>query len=175
MDQVIPGLYLSSKNEALNHEKLIAAGVQAVVTCCTYFEIPVSMQHSQLSYHRVDVEDISCEPINEYFDGALDFIELSLQKNQPTLVHCKSGVSRSATIILAFLVAKKGMSLHDAFQALQKARPKICPNLGFMEQLCEFEESVTGKPATVCMLKYIDWFQADTEVRLAGPPDLSPF
>lgn len=50
------------------------------------------------------------------------------------LVHCAMGVSRSATVVLAFLMIYENMTLVDAIQTVQAHRD-ICPNSGFLSQL----------------------------------------
>lgn len=50
------------------------------------------------------------------------------------LVHCAMGVSRSATLVLAFLMICENMTLVEAIQTVQ-ARREICPNSGFLRQL----------------------------------------
>lgn len=54
------------------------------------------------------------------------------------LVHCAMGISRSATLVLAFLMICEDMSLADAIQAVRSHRG-ICPNSGFLEQLRELD------------------------------------
>eukprot|EP00766_Chilomastix_caulleryi_P001573 gnl/Chilomastix_caulleri/2544.p1 GENE.gnl/Chilomastix_caulleri/2544~~gnl/Chilomastix_caulleri/2544.p1 ORF type:complete len:110 (-),score=7.95 gnl/Chilomastix_caulleri/2544:127-456(-) len=49
-----------------------------------------------------------------------------------------AGNSRSATIVLSYLIYK-GIILRDAFKYLLSCRPSICPNLGFFQQLGEYE------------------------------------
>lgn len=50
------------------------------------------------------------------------------------LVHCLMGVSRSATLVLAFLMIAEGLSLREAVAAVRQHRD-ICPNTGFLQQL----------------------------------------
>uniref|UniRef100_A0A8D0WZM4 Dual specificity protein phosphatase n=2 Tax=Sus scrofa TaxID=9823 RepID=A0A8D0WZM4_PIG len=50
------------------------------------------------------------------------------------LVHCAMGVSRSATVVLAFLMICENMTLVEAIQTVQAHRD-ICPNSGFLQQL----------------------------------------
>ena len=75
----------------------------------------MASQMENLIYHRVDVEDVSHEPIHLYFEGAVEFISNHLEQEQRVLVHCRSGVSRSATIVLAYMVSARRYTLHDAF------------------------------------------------------------
>ncbi|KAK1905616.1 Dual specificity protein phosphatase 13 isoform B [Dissostichus eleginoides] len=50
-------------------------------------------------------------------------------------VHCLMGVSRSATLVLAFLMIAEGLSLQEAVAAVRPHRD-VCPNQGFLMQLC---------------------------------------
>jgi len=72
----------------------------------------------------------------------VDFINTVLKKEKGTiLVHCMAGQSRSASMIIAYLVQKKKMALSDAIAMVRKVRPSIMPNPGFMMQLQEFENA----------------------------------
>jgi hypothetical protein len=55
------------------------------------------------------------------------------------LVHCAGGVSRSATIVLGYLMAKRNMTFESALSHLRAVRPWVNPNEGFAAQLREFE------------------------------------
>merc|ERR1712176_1621640 len=94
----------------------------------------------EVEYYRVDVEDISREPIELFFPEATEFIHSWISREQPVLVHCRAGVSRSASVIIAYLMTYQGYSLHEAFFLVKSHRSVITPNVGFMEKLCNFEE-----------------------------------
>jgi protein-tyrosine phosphatase len=49
-------------------------------------------------------------------------------------------MSRSASLVAAFLIATRNLSLDDALVLLRSKRPIVAPNRGFMEQLSVFEE-----------------------------------
>jgi hypothetical protein len=55
------------------------------------------------------------------------------------LVHCAAGVSRSATVVLGYLMARHNLSLTAALEHLKAVRPWVAPNTGFMQQLAAFE------------------------------------
>jgi len=58
------------------------------------------------------------------------------------LVHCQGGISRSASLCIAYLIQCQGLSYDAAFALVRKARPIIMPNIGFVRQLKDFEESL---------------------------------
>lgn len=58
------------------------------------------------------------------------------------LVHCQAGISRSATICLAYLIHAHRVRLNEAFEFVKRRRHVISPNLGFMGQLLQFETDV---------------------------------
>ena len=63
------------------------------------------------------------------------------------LVHCRAGVSRSATVCIAYLMHKQGISLDAAFDQVLVKRPVIDPNLNFIQQLQRFETELKENPA----------------------------
>eukprot|EP00920_Eleutheroschizon_duboscqi_P026341 GHVT01064945.1.p2 GENE.GHVT01064945.1~~GHVT01064945.1.p2 ORF type:complete len:104 (+),score=12.43 GHVT01064945.1:943-1254(+) len=79
-----------------------------------------------------------------------------------------AGVSRSATVVMSYLLAKKHFHLHEAFFHVLSKRPIVCPNLGFMEQLCSYEQRLHGI-CTIEFYRYTDWYVADSASRPAIP------
>lgn len=61
-----------------------------------------------------------------------------------TLIYCVAGVSRSASICLAYLMKHQGLTLLDAYNYVKLRRPKIKPNCGFFKQLIEYEKEIFG-------------------------------
>lgn len=72
-------------------------------------------------YLQIPVWDKSDVDISVYFDEVADLIEQVRQTNGKVLVHCVAGVSRSATLCLAYLMKQK-MSLKTAFELVRSVR-----------------------------------------------------
>lgn len=171
-DQILPYLYLGGVTAALDKNALVEQGFRAVCCCCRELEFPTEDFCRDLEYYRVDVEDISREPIELFFPEATAFIHSWVSREQPVLVHCRAGVSRSASTVIAYLIEYQGYSLHDAFFLVRSHRAVITPNVGFMEKLGEFEERVRNAPEpTIEINKYISWYQTPER---ASVPDLKP-
>lgn len=167
--RIVSNLYLGGITAALETQTLVEQGIRAVVCCVRESEFPSSMFHKELAYYRVDVEDMSCEPIELFWSEAILFVHDWLSKGHSVLVHCRAGVSRSASTVLAYLVAYQNYSLNDAFVVARSRRPVVTPNLGFMEKLCEFEASTRLTLPTVDLRKYESWYSG---LHVGGVPDV---
>jgi len=66
------------------------------------------------------------------------------------LIHCRAGISRSATVCIAYLMYAGRLSLDQAHDYLKLRRPLISPNLNFMRQLAEFETSLNAVTGDQC-------------------------
>lgn len=66
------------------------------------------------------------------------------QSGRAVLVHCQAGVSRSATVIIAYLMKHTLMTMTDAYKYVKSRRPVVSPNLNFMGQLLEFERDLNS-------------------------------
>lgn len=112
----------------------------------------INLAPSETEYTHSSVSDIKClnifelydhqsSNISKYFDECIKFIESCLAecKEKKILVHCHAGISRSPTIILAYLMAKKNFKLIEAVRYVTDRRA-IYPNPTFLQQLILYEE-----------------------------------
>jgi len=89
--------------------------------------------HLWLSYH-----DVPDAPIAECFERATSWIATQLGAGRAVLIHCHAGVSRSATIMAAYLLRHHGdrfTSVPAVLAYLKRCRPIVEPNPGFLAQL----------------------------------------
>jgi protein-tyrosine phosphatase len=85
----------------------------------------------RINYLRVCLGDAPEEPIARAFDSCLAFIDLALDSpDHRVLVHCMAGVSRSATIVIAYLMHRMKLTLEEAHVLVKTRRKCIHPNSG---------------------------------------------
>jgi len=89
--------------------------------------------------HRVAVDDTETTNIAEHFVPAAKFIDAALQNGQGVLVHCQAGVSRSTTLVAAYLMIKLGLNAQQAVDKIRSVRPQVEPTQFFLLQLEMFE------------------------------------
>merc|ERR550525_1989515 len=97
-------------------------------------------------YLEIDDKESAASELAKYFESAAGFISNALNEDSNrVLVHCEMGVSRSSSLVLAFLMKYKKMTLCDAYSHTKKCRDVIRPNEGFYGQLVEYEKTLNGK------------------------------
>ncbi|XP_042573627.1 dual specificity protein phosphatase 22-B-like isoform X2 [Cyprinus carpio] len=77
----------------------------------------------------------------QHFEKSIRFMHESRLKGEGCLVHCLAGVSRSVTLVVAYLMTVTTLGWQEALAAVKVARPCASPNVGFQKQLQEFETS----------------------------------
>ncbi|KAF5736826.1 Dual specificity protein phosphatase 1 isoform 2 [Tripterygium wilfordii] len=143
-DDVIPckieeGLFLGSLGAANNKSELKRLNVTHILTVAS--SLPPA-HPDDFVYKVIPVMDRPDTDLRQYFDECFSFIDEAKEKGGGVLVHCFVGRSRSATIVIAYLMKKHGMSLSQAQDHVKSRRPQVCPNVGFMKQLQDFEKSL---------------------------------
>ncbi|XP_072490876.1 dual specificity protein phosphatase 2 [Notamacropus eugenii] len=137
--EILPFLYLGSCNHSSDLEGLQALGITAVLnvsaSCPNHFE-------GLFRYKSIPVEDNQMVEISVWFQEAIGFIDSVKNSGGRVLVHCQAGISRSATICLAYLMQSRRVKLEEAFDFVKQRRGVISPNFGFMGQLLQFETQV---------------------------------
>lgn len=71
----------------------------------------------------------------------LSFVSLHLDRGVSVLVHCQCGVSRSASVVVAWVMQAQQMAMHAAYDQVKTKSPYISPNISLLYQLMDFEKA----------------------------------
>ncbi|KAL7752277.1 hypothetical protein RI367_002322 [Sorochytrium milnesiophthora] len=136
-----PDLYsvTSGTSSEHGHNELQSLGVSAILNMAMEV-VPDDFILSHYQYKKFECRDTPDEKIERMLGDAIGFIDQVRRANGRVYVHCKAGKSRSATIVLAYLIQHEHMSVEQAVAFLKERRPAVSPNIGFFSVLKEFEE-----------------------------------
>ena len=149
-EQIIPGLWLGGFAVAHDRAKLDSMGITHVL-CVGGKALAGGAEHykppfgDRLEYLVVDVDDTEkaadAEALGTCFEKSTTYIgnALQMEKSGTVLVHCLAGVSRSSSVVCAFLMACHDMSMEEAIGMVRSARPCATPNPAFVKQLRKWE------------------------------------
>ena len=89
-------------------------------------------------YLVINALDNENNDLSEIFKFSNEFIENALDNNGKVLIHCMAGRSRSATILMAYLIDTIGMDVDNILLVVQNKRNIVQPNSAFMTQLKQY-------------------------------------
>ena len=142
VSEIFPFLWLGNHIDAHNEQNI------------ENYDLIINVTHSKtgisnkfvnkgIKYLRIPINDTLDECIKDYFDITYDAINKARINKQRVLVHCYSGISRSATIVIAFVMRYLVISFSKALDFVKEKRDIISPNISFIKQLMRFEEELS--------------------------------
>ncbi|XP_061546380.1 dual specificity protein phosphatase family protein [Phycodurus eques] len=148
VDEVWPNLYIGNMAVAQNKKTLSRLGITHVLNAAHSKQGSIGDQcfyDKACVYCGIPAEDSDHFDLSQYFKPAADFIHKGLQFDKgKVLVHCIMGVSRSATLALAYLMLRQRLSLQDALSHIVQKRA-IYPNRNFLMLLHKLSEQLAFK------------------------------
>ena len=130
--EISRGVYIGDIASASNFKELKALGITHIVIAV----LGVTPQFpNAFRYRTLPVMDVETEDIRPYFNSTIEFIDNAVVTGGKVLVHCMCGVSRSATIVAAWLMTQNGCSVDETIKFLQEKRQCVNPNPAFRDQL----------------------------------------
>ena len=139
LSEIIPNfLYLSSYNAAKNKELIDKNKITNIINCAADFCNNDFSNEPNLNYLSFYLKDHVMENIECIFYECIEYIESVKEKNGRVLIHCIQGISRSVSIVMAYLIYKNKYTYDKAFSLVQSKREISSPNFGFSIQLQNF-------------------------------------
>ncbi|KAH6771229.1 mitogen-activated protein kinase phosphatase 1 [Perilla frutescens var. hirtella] len=144
--RILDHIYLGSDAVAKNREILRQNGITHVLNCVGF--VCQEYFKNELVYMTLWLQDCPSEDITSILYDVFDYFEDVQAQGGRVLVHCCQGVSRSTSLVIAYLMWKEGQSFDDAFQHVKAARGVTNPNVGFACQLLQCQKRVHALPAS---------------------------
>jgi len=139
--QILPSLYLGSYDDAMNIEGLKRIGITHVLNVANDCPVPHGQyQAAGIRPLHLQIEDCDDVTIAPYTAQGVPFMQQAISTGGKVFVHCRYGVSRSAMMVIAYLMqfgsdGARGMGYNEATSFCRARRPRIDPNPGFVAQL----------------------------------------
>ncbi|XP_032301120.1 protein phosphatase Slingshot homolog 3 isoform X8 [Coturnix japonica] len=130
--RVFPHIYLGSEWNAANLEELQQNCVTHILNVAREVD---NFFPALFNYMNVRVYDEETAQLLPHWNDTFLFLSDIKAKGGRALVHCKMGVSRSASTVMAYAMKEFGWSLERALRHVRRCRPDVQPNPGFMRQL----------------------------------------
>lgn len=130
-DYIIDNIYLGSQKAGVDMNKLLKLDIGYVLILGK----GMKGNFDQITYKIMQIDDSLEQNISSIIGEALDFISESQRNNCNVLIHCVSGISRSASIVIAYMMDKYKLNYDQAFTHVKSKRDIIRPNTNFVRQL----------------------------------------
>lgn len=139
MSRVVDKVYVGAWTDSEDEGQLKYYGIKGVLT------LNAENRHSPewenryrqlgIAHKSIVIQDSTSANIAQHIPAAIAFVKA----NQPCLVHCTMGISRSSSVVIAYIMNTKHMGYDDALAYARQARPIINPNRSFESQLRAME------------------------------------
>ena len=140
-------LFLGNNSDANNKQILKHLKITHIINMTLTLNVSRDLKKLKIKYLHCPIYDNHEVNIIRYFDKGINFINKALNKNKngnikkKVLVHCQAGISRSSTMIIAYLMKMKGMDFKTAYKYTKQRREIIEPNHGFVKQLKLYQQN----------------------------------
>lgn len=142
--KVAKHLYCGGDVVARDRDILKKNGISHILNCVG-FVCPEYFK-ADFVYRTLWLQDNPSEDITSILYDVFDYFEDVKEQEGRVFVHCCQGVSRSTSLVIAYLMWREGRSFDDAFKFVKAARGIADPNMGFACQLLQCQKRVHAFP-----------------------------
>ena len=178
-DEVSPILhgevYLTNYRGAGSAQQMNRLRISHILSVGAEFvgERPLAKRGIEYQHIEVHDDEEQADTLAASLEDACAYIDAALKgpKRGRVCVHCAAGISRSTTVVLAYMIMRRRMALRESFERAYARRRVVWPNDGFMRALIQLEESVRGHSegkATISLPEYTKWGDFDHDAYVAA-------
>ncbi|TMW67193.1 hypothetical protein Poli38472_012309 [Pythium oligandrum] len=151
---VLDHVLLGGEANASNHEELVTKGVTHICNCAAH-QVENRFE-GEFFYITLQLRDALDEDLMPFFQTVTGFLKRVELLRGRALIHCVSGISRSAALLIAYLMIDKRLVLRDAYNHVKAIRRFVQPNQAFRLQLAKYELMLFGA-SSVATSQDKDW------------------
>ena len=133
-NKITDKLYLGNEDTARDKKILKELNISNILICAEGCE---KFYPDEYNYKILYLDDAVDEDLLNWLKEGFDFIDSSKDN---VYVHCVMGISRSASVVIAYLMYKYHKTYNEAYEDVYNKRKVISPNIGFQKQLKKFEK-----------------------------------
>ncbi|KAG6331568.1 hypothetical protein ID866_7521 [Astraeus odoratus] len=148
--EILPRLYVSDLAFAENPAFLASLGITHILSAMSgHVAVPRSTVSTHHIHHvQCHLEDLPFSELVDKLPGTTKFLRDALRDpSARVLVHCVEGISRSTSVVCAYLIAEYGYAPAQAVQYVKSKRRSAEPNFGFVRQLHEYADKLRRPPS----------------------------
>ena len=139
MNYIIDNIYLGDRYAAADEDNLKKFNISNVVNCAG----ELTSNYTDLKFIELGMGDYEGEPIFPKFDVAYKYIKKHTKNN--LLIHCSAGMSRSASLVIFYIMKEKGWDYETCFNYTKERRSVISLNPSYIKQLSEYYDTYIKK------------------------------
>ena len=136
MSNIYENLWITCGGTAREFDFLRENEITHVLNCAE--EEPMYYPNHVTAIHIPLTDDVDPLAIDQIIQGA-QILAVWMNTKSNVIVHCKAGISRSVTVVLAWLIIYKNYTYDEAFRFVQSKRNFICPNDFYRKLLKDLE------------------------------------
>jgi len=137
--EIVEGIWLGDASDAMDIDTMNKHGINSVANCAEKHTLTCAEYYPfDWNYLGIECEDkATYDILGKHLDEFTAFMDKCVGEKKKVLVHCAAGINRSATLLIAYLVRRRGMCLKDAISLCHAKRPIILTNEAFVMALIE--------------------------------------
>ena len=135
MSEILPTLWLSGADVAYDRRFLLSRKITHVLNCAEELSAEPYRYGTDITVRHIPMEDDETPEVDGQILEAVNQLQSWQQQGYTVLVHCRAGISRSVTIILAWMILFQNLTFDNAWKKVVAVRNFIRPNDYFMKFL----------------------------------------
>ena len=123
-NEVIPNLFLGSSFNAYNKNELDKKNINIILNITDEIDNFYECENN-ITYYKFSIRDNNCDDISNILNESYNVIEHHLEIGDRILVHCYMGASRSASVVIHYIMKKYGVSYEQTVNLVKRGRPVV--------------------------------------------------